>query len=199
MKPVCSLGDMIKRYILMRGRNIKEVAASIGIPEKTLYDAIQNNRISADRLFKLSALLDMDLNYLVFALGYDGPTSAFDRLQVVRMNSGMRKEESKRINSSVNYSLFSEPESIEMVAIQLVSGFPLYYLLDVLIPEDCMIQTMKEGETEKYFVSSPRMGSHSRGKTICRGRLPERTISGMEALRFALICRKDNLNEYDFL
>ena len=85
MKPVCSLGDMIKRYIQMRGKSIKEVAAAIGIPEKTLYDAIHNNRISADRLFQLSVLLDMDLNYLVFALGYNGPTSAFDRLQIVRM------------------------------------------------------------------------------------------------------------------
>jgi len=48
----------------MRGKSIKKVTTTICITEKTLNDAIQNGRISDDRLFQLTAVLDIDINWM---------------------------------------------------------------------------------------------------------------------------------------
>ena len=59
---VLSLGDLIKLYMLHRNKDVGEVAAFLGLKrDKALYDILQNNRISAYKLFQFAELLEMDL------------------------------------------------------------------------------------------------------------------------------------------
>ena len=87
-----STGSMIRWFIKdIRNKKIKEVAEELGINEKTFSAQLINDTLSAETLFKLAAYLDIDLNWMMYVLGYYGEVSVIDRETIPRMGFEFRE------------------------------------------------------------------------------------------------------------
>ena len=85
MEDTNKIGGMIKRFIKNRNRTEKQIASELGIKNTTFSAQLNRDTVSAETLFRLSVLLDIDLNWMKYVLGYHGQVGFLEREQIPRM------------------------------------------------------------------------------------------------------------------
>lgn len=192
MKTNPTIGEIITRYIKLRGKTIKEIAFVIGIKEKTFYDEIQKGRITAHRLFQLTWCLDMDLEWMMSILGYQGHSDVFDFLKIPRMKEDMKIQEMEKLEQLITTYFEENFNDITFVKRELLKSYELFYLLDVLLPETCKIYIFEERGIELYFIDFQTVNFNNKVTiSLKRTRLPGNLINGNEALSIALLSRRE--------
>ena len=181
VKDTNSIGGMIKRFIKNRNRTEKQIAGELGIKNTTFSAQLNHDTVSAETLFRLSVLLDMDLNWMKYALGYHGPVGLLEREQIPRMQEDFREDEREfvlhRIDDLIN------PNSTTDVRRELLKEFHdnMFYLLDVLVPEEFEIFLVVERGKAKYYVDTKEA-------------LPKRMSSFASMRNKPIACLKDGNN-----
>lgn len=189
-----SIGAMIKWYIACRNKTITETAAAMNIKMNTFSAQLINNTVTADTLLRLAAYLDIDLEWMMIVLGYHGPVSAFEREMIPRMRDEFRKKELKRVNKVLDTIIMENPVSTPAVRRELLKAYHenMFYLLDVLIPEEYGIYMFTEREKQKYFVDIPGPERGRQSPVVRRKRI-SRLFEGSKALDIVIEERKDQL------
>ena len=189
-----SIGAMIKWYIKCRNKTIKETAASMNIKETTFSAQLINNTVTSDTLLRLAAYLDIDLEWMMIVLGYHGPVSPVEREMIPRMRDEFRTKERKRVNKVLETIIMENPVSTPAARRELLRAYHdnVFYLLDVLIPEDYRIYMFTERDKPKYFVDIPEP-VRGRQSPIVRRRRINRLFEGPKALDIVIEERKDQL------
>lgn len=187
---VLSLGDLIKLYMLHRNKTVGEVAEFLGLKrDKALYDILQNNRISADKMFQFAELLEMDLNMTAEVLKNDDSLSLQKRHQIPRMSEEARQREKDKIDPTINWCLEQNLHNPRKTRFDLCKMFrSMFYLLDVLLPQDCFIIVQVNRGIENYQVFSPRWQKSANNE-----------LSGATALEYLLLRGEDGSHENYFL
>ena len=157
MQKYKSIGSMIKRLIKCRNRTIKEVAALLDIKNTTFSAQLQNDTVSAETLFRLAVILDLDLNWMMMALGYHGTLSSIEREMTPRMSSEFRRIEAKNVEAQLDEIIRANPSSTSETRVELLKRFSknMFYLLDVLVPEDYNLFMITERGKQKFYVDIP--------------------------------------------
>ena len=129
----------------------------MGINYTTFSEQLKHNTISVDTLFKLAVYLDIDLNWMMFTLGYHGTVSAIEREVTPRMSPEFREIEAKSVEAILERIIRENPESTADARRELLKEFNkyLFYLLDVLVPEEYNIYMTTERGKTRYFVDIP--------------------------------------------
>ena len=187
---VLSLGDLIKLYMLHRNKDVGEVAAFLGLKrDKALYDILQNNRISAHKLFQFAELLEMDLNMTAEVLKRDDSLSLQKRHQIPRMSEEARHREKDKIDPAIDWCLEENLGNPQKTRVKLCNLFgSMFYLLDVLLPQDCFIIVQVNRGIENYQVFSPRWQKSANNE-----------LPGATALEYLLLRGEDGSHENYFL
>lgn len=152
MEDVLAISQIIKRYIRMRGMTIQQVADKLNINYKTFAGILNRDAVDAKLLLKLSVLLNIDLYWLSQLYEKPHSISFLEKYQMTRMSSDMREIERKIVMDYLDRHIRENPDSISDVKNALMSDFKqLFYILDVLLPEDYKILISVERGKEKYF------------------------------------------------
>lgn len=156
MKDTSNIGGMIKRFIKNRNRTAKQIAGELGINNTTFSAQLNNDTVSAETLFRLSVLLDIDLNWMKYALGYHGPVGLLEREQIPRMQEDFRENERKFVLRRIDDLIDENPNSTADVRRELLKEFHdnMFYLLDVLVPEEFELFLVVERGKAKYYVDT---------------------------------------------
>lgn len=149
-----TMGDLIKTFIKLRGRNIKDIADEIGKDYKTVCGWLNRDCLTAEMLFKLSVTLDIDLNWMACALGYYGEKNKFASEEIPRMQNELRSHDYPKVEQSVLRLIKENPGSIASVRGEMLKGYDIFYLLDILLPEQQEILVQIERGTTKYLCKS---------------------------------------------
>lgn len=189
-----SIGQMIRWFIKdIRNKTIKETAREMGINYTTFSEQIKNNTITAETLLKLAAYLDIDLNWMMLVLGYHGVVSAIDREMVPRMGPEFREKEQKRVLARLDALIRENPFSTADTRRELLKEHRknMFYLLDVLVPEEYNLYMISERGNVKFYVDIPRP---SRGQTayVMRRKSVSMLYEGTKALDIIIEERKDH-------
>ena len=123
MQSYSSIGTMIKWFIKCRNKTQKQTAEAMGIKENTFSAQLINNTVTAETLFKLAAYLDMDLNWMMVALGYYGQASAIDRETVPRMSPEFRVIEAEHVLKRLDTLIKENPTSTTDIRKELLNEF----------------------------------------------------------------------------
>lgn len=188
---------MIKRVIDCRNKTINDVADAMGIKYKTLSAQLINDTMTADTLLRLAAYLDIDLDWLCRALGYFGEVSPLERELVPRMSdTKFREAEKKEVYQVIDNYIKDSAHSTLDIREKLLCDYyhNMYYLLDVLIPEDYQIKVTEERGKRKYYVDINDSGSSS-GRFSGRRNPISLLKTGNQALDIMIEERKDKLHE----
>ncbi len=190
MDNTLSISQIIKRYIKMRRLTIHEVADKLEINYKTFDGILNRNAIDAKLLFQLANLLDIDLCWMAQLYEKKRPISFLEQYQMTRMNEEMRQIELKNVLLNLDRHIAENPLSITDVKNELLRDFPqLFYLLDVLLPEDYVIRVVIERNREKYYcvpANSPEQTNR-----LVRGRsATTHFFEGQEMLKQIILKRK---------
>lgn len=153
-----SIGSMIKWFIDCRNRTIKETAAAMNIKYTTFSAQLNSNTVTAETLMKLASYLDIDLNWMLVVLGYHGSVSAVEREMIPRMQYEFRNFEKKKVEKVLDQIIIENPDSTPDARRELlrVFGNKMFYLLDVLVPEEYNLYMISERGKNKYYVDIPR-------------------------------------------
>lgn len=190
-----SVGEMIKWFIKkVRNKSIKETALAMGINYTTFCEQLKNNTLTAETLFRLAAYLDIDLNWMMLVLGYHGVVSAIDREMIPRMNSEFRELERKSVLKRLDALIKENPNSTADTRRELLRNYGrnMFYLLDVLIPEEYNLYMISERGKIKYYVDIPRP-VEQRQQYVMRRKSVNMLYEGSRALDIAIEERKDQL------
>lgn len=168
MKGQHSIGQMIKRFIVCRNKSIKETAMAVNIKYTTFCEQLKNDTITTDTLFRLASYLDIDLNWMLVALGYHGTISAMEREMIPRMQEDFRKIEKVQVERMLNQLIQEFPNSTADVRRELRKVYRQneFYLLDVLVPDAYKIFVSATRKGMQYYVDVPQLparGMHSSG------------------------------------
>jgi len=146
-----SIGEIIKRHISLRGKTIKEVAYALNMNTKTLYDQLQHNRISASKLLDLSAYLDIDLEELKKALGYNNKQLYYKRIRAKRMGKEYKDSIKEDVLRTIQVIANEEYNGISFYE-RVISEFngEIFFLLDVLLDEDYEILINEDDFESKH-------------------------------------------------
>ena len=189
-----SVGSMIKWYIKCRNRTITETAAAMSIKKTTFSAQLINNSVTADTLLKLAAYLDIDLEWMMIALGYYGPVSIVEREQIPRMRSEFREKELKVVIPNLDRIITENPTSTADTRRELLKSYSnnMFYLLDVLVPEEYKLYMISDRNKIKFYVDIPRptRGRHS---FVSRRKPISALTEGSKALDIAIEERKKQL------
>ena len=194
MKDTLTIGSLIKRYIKMRGRSVKEVAKKLNRKYTTFSGILNRDAVDAKLLFELANLLDIDLNWMSELLGSKKPISAFAQYQMPRMQSDFRKHDYPEVLQQLDVCIKNNPTSIADARAELMGAYPnVFYLLDILIPEEDIIRITVERGREKYYCIP--LSSQS----ITRGRGIQQILDSREMLNLIILERKEYLYENSVL
>ena len=91
METQLTVGSLIKRYIKMRGKTIKEVADIVDIKYTTFSGLLNRDVVDANLLFRLANLLSMDLEWMSHLFDLSKPISPLAPLQMSRMKNDFRQ------------------------------------------------------------------------------------------------------------
>lgn len=189
-----SIGTMIKWFIKCRNKTIAETAQAMNIKYTTFSAQLINNTLTAETLFRLAAYLDIDINWMMVVLGYHGPVSAIERELVPRMGEDFRQIEIKKVHRRLDELIKENPTSTPDTRRELLKEFSgnMFYLLDVLVPEEYNLYMISERGKMKFYVDIPRpfRGSHM---TVMRRKPVSVLYEGSKALDIVIEERKDNL------
>ena len=190
-----SIGDMLKWFIKeMRNKTIKQTAQELGINYTTFAEQLNRNTVSAETLLKLAAYLDIDLNWMMVVLGYHGHVSVIEREMIPRMSEEFREKEKEKVLQRLDTLIMENPTSTPDTRRELLNehGKNMFYLLDVLVPEEYHLYLITERDKVKYYVDLPRP---TRGRGVMGGRRASVNMlyEGTKALDLVIEERKDNL------
>ena len=152
MKDTNNIGGMIKRFIKNRNRTEKQIAGELGIKNTTFSAQLNHDTVSAETLFRLSVLLDIDLNWMKYALGYHGQVGLLEREQIPRMQEEFRENERKFGLNRMDDLINDNPNSTADVRRERLKEFHenMFYLLDVLVPDEFELFLVVERGKAKY-------------------------------------------------
>ena len=189
-----SVGSMIKWYIKCRNRTITETAAAMSIKKTTFSAQLINNSVTADTLLKLAAYLDIDLEWMMIALGYYGPVSIVEREQIPRMRSEFREKELKVVIPNLDRIITENPTSTADTRRELLKSYSnnMFYLLDVLVPEEYKLYMISDRNKIKFYVDIPRP-TRGRHNFVSRRKPISALTEGSKALDIAIEERKKQL------
>ena len=183
MKDTNNIGGMIKRFIKNRNRTEKQIAGELGIKNTTFSAQLNHDTVSAETLFRLSVLLDIDLNWMKYALGYHGQVGLLEREQIPRMQEEFRENERKFVLNRMDDLINDNPNSTADVRRELLKEFHdnMFYLLDVLVPDEFELFLVVERGKAKYYVDIKEV-------------LPKRLSSFASMRNKPIACLKDGNN-----
>ena len=192
MKNEAPIGEMIKRFIKYRNRSIRETADAMGINMKTFSSQLINETISAQTLFKLSAYLDIDLNWMAAALGYFGPVSPFEREMIPRMNEELRISEKSYVEKRLDSLIAENPTSTADTRRELLKEFRnnAFYLLDVLAPTEYSFYIASVRNKTSIYIDTHKTQTGRREILSARNKLSS-LIDENRALDIIIEERKD--------
>lgn len=191
-----AIATQIKKYIKYRNKNIRQTADEMGIGYTTFCEQLNRGTLKADTLFRLAAYLEIDLNWMMKVLNYVGQINEFEKENVPRMSPSYRKNELKNVLERMDYHIRQFPESTSEIRRGLLQDFSnnMFYLLDVLVPEEYDISVYKERDKTKYCVVyfNPDSQSHtSMGSR--RSMFRTITANATDALNNAIENRKEEI------
>lgn len=190
-----SVGAMIKWFIDFRNKSIKETAAAMNIKYTTFSAQLNNNTVTAETLMKLAAYLDIDLNWMLVVLGYRGPVSAVERELIPRMQSEIRDIEGKRTDKILAQIIQESPNSTSDARRELLRAFGnrMFFLLDILIPEEYNIYMISERGETKYYVDISRASRGNIDNYVMRRKPVSVLYEGSKAIDIIIEERKGKL------
>ncbi len=192
MNDELTIGSLIKRYIKMRGKTLKETADAVGIKYTTFSGILTRNVVSAELLFELTNYLSIDLEWMAHLFDHHKPISPLAPLQMPRMQSDFRKHDLPNVQKHLDYCIKNNPTSISDARKELLKIYPnMFYLLDILLPEDDIIRITVERGKEKYHcipISDWQDPIKTRGRNAFRT-----SYDGIEALNQVIASRKEEL------
>ncbi|RRJ14130.1 XRE family transcriptional regulator [Lachnoanaerobaculum orale] len=196
MEDTNKIGGMIKRFIKNRNRTEKQIAGELGIKNTTFSAQLSRDTVSAETLFRLSVLLDIDLNWMKYALGYHGQVGFLEREQIPRMQEEFRENERKFVLHRMDDLINANPGSTADVRRELLKEFHcnMFYLLDVLVPDEFELFLVVERGVTKYYVDTKEM--LTKGMLSCTNmrRKPIACLKdGNNALNIVIEDRKDEI------
>ena len=196
MEDTNKIGGMIKRFIKNRNRNEKQIASELGIKNTTFSAQLNRDTVSAETLFRLSVLLDIDLNWMKYALGYHGRVGLLEREQIPRMQEEFRENERAFVLHRLDDLIDANPGSTADVRRELLKEFHgnMFYLLDVLVPDEFELFLVVERGVTKYYVDTKEM--LTKGMLSCTNmrRKPIACLKdGNNALNIVIEDRKDEI------
>ncbi len=183
VKDTNNIGGMIKRFIKNRNRTEKQIAGELGIKNTTFSAQLNHDTVSAETLFRLSVLLDIDLNWMKYAFGYHGQVGLLEREQIPRMQEEFRENERKFVLNRMDDLINDNPNSTADVRRELLKEFHdnMFYLLDVLVPDEFELFLVVERGKAKYYVDTKEV-------------LPKRLSSFASMRNKPIACLKDGNN-----
>lgn len=147
-----TVGWLIKRYIKLRGRTAKQVAADLKYPYTTFCGLLNRDAVDANLLFKLANLLDMDLAWMAELFDGKKPISSLSPYQMSRMQHDFREQNLAPIRNQLDECIRNNPNSISEARKELISIYHnVFYLLDMLLPEEYVIRITIERGKEKLY------------------------------------------------
>ena len=196
MEDTNKIGGMIKRFIKNRNRTEKQIASELGIKNTTFSAQLNRDTVSAETLFRLSVLLDIDLNWMKYALGYHGRVGLLEREQIPRMQEEFRENERAFVLHRLDDLIDANPGSTADVRRELLKEFHgnMFYLLDVLVPDEFELFLVVERGVTKYYVDTKEM--LTKGMLSCTNmrRKPIACLKdGNNALNIVIEDRKDEI------
>lgn len=150
------IGEMIKRIIHGRNKTIKETAAELNIGYTTFSAQLQNDTMTVDTMFRLAAYLDIDLNWFSMALGYFGTVNPLEREMIPRMQSIFREKVKKEVLKNLDLYINQCSGNTSEIRKELLNQYNhnVFYLLDVLIPDDYEILMSSERDKPVFSVKN---------------------------------------------
>lgn len=194
MENILAVSKIIKRYIKMRGYTIQQVAAKLDMNYKTFDGILNRDSVDAQLLFQLANLLDIDLCWMAQLYEKKRPVSFLEQYQMSRMNPEMREGELKVVLSYLDRYITEIPDSINEIKAELMRSFnQLFYLLDVLLPENYIIRISVERDREKYYCMP--LQTVEQTSRLGRGRnATTQFYEGHEMLKRIILERKAEIN-----
>jgi len=163
-----SAGSIIKKYVKVRGKSMKQIATELDIPYKTLNGRLNRDSIDAHLLFRLAKLLDIDLNWMAEILDKDRKVNSLAPLQIPRMLPIFREQDLPQIEYSIKRAIINNPTSIAAARNELIDEYNLFYLLDMLLPENYnLFMTVERGKEKYHCISSETNSMRLRTPLIC--------------------------------
>lgn len=188
MEDILTIGSLIRRHIKMRGRTVKEVADLLGRNYTTLSGILKRDAVDAKLLFELANLLDIDLLWMAQLFDCRKPISSMAPYQVPRMQSDFRKHDFPEVCRQMDNCIRNNPASIADARRELVGIYSnVFYILDILMPEEDIIRITVERGKEKYFCIP--FGDPSCG----RGRPSPQIYNSTEMLNLIIAQRKEEI------
>ncbi len=188
MEDKLTIGSLIKRHIKMRGRSVKEIAKELGRNYTTLSGIINRDAVNAKLLFELANLLDIDLNWMSELFGHKKPISVFAQYQMPRMQSEFRKHDYPNVLRQLDICIQNNPTSVADVRKELLTTYPnMFYLLDILMPEEDVIRITVERGKEKYYCIPLTTQNNTRGRNL------QQILDSKEMLNRIILERKEEL------
>lgn len=193
MENITSVSGVIKRYIKMRGRTVKQVAADLNVNYKTLDGRLNRNKIEAEMLFEIANLLDIDLCWMSHLFNKHRTISCFEPYQMPRMSSEFRENELPEVLNRLDSCIRGSAGNISEAKNEFLKSMGhIFYILDVLLPDSYMIRvTIDRGKEKYYCIPCADVKTNS---FVSRGRPACGTIyEGHEMLKIIIAVRKENL------
>ena len=188
MENTLTIGSLIKRYIKMRGRTAKEVSMALGRNYTTFCGILNRNVVDAELLFELANYLDIDLVWMSQLFDRRKPISSLARYQMPRMQSDFRKHDYPDVCRQMDQCIKNNPNSITDARRELISVYSnIFYLLDVLLPENDIIRITVERGKEKYYCIPLESMRPTRGRSM------HQIYDGLEMLNQLILQRKEEL------
>ena len=188
MENPLTIGSLIKRHIKMRGKTAKQVADALRKNYTTFCGVLNRNAVDAELLFELANYLDIDLVWMSQLFDHRKTISSLARYQMPRMHSDFRKHEYDDVRTQMDICIKNNPNSIADARRELIATFSnVFYLLDVLMPEDDIIRITVERGKEKYYCIPIEAGNHTRGRSL------QQIYDGNEMLNQLILQRKEEL------
>ena len=183
-----TIGSLIKRHIKMRGRTVKEVSEALGRNYTTFCGVLNRNAVDAELLFELANYLDIDLVWMSQLFDHRKPISSLARYQMPRMCRELREHDYPDVCQQMDRCIKNNPDSIADTRRELISIYSnVFYLLDVLMPENDIIRITVERGKEKYYCIPLETAVPSRGRGV------QQIYDGNEMLNQLILQRKEEL------
>jgi hypothetical protein len=104
------------------------------------------------------------------------------------MNSDFRKHAYAEVRDQLDLCIKNNPDSITEARRELIATYPnVFYLLDVLMPENDVIRITVERGKEKYYCIPLETNTHTRGRGL------QQIYDGNEMLNRLILQRKEEL------
>ena len=178
----------MKRHIKMRGKTAKQVAKALGRNYTTFCGVLNRDAVDAELLFALANYLDIDLIWMSQLFDHRKSISSLERYQMPRMNSDFREHEHAEVLGQLDLCIRNNPGSIAEARRELIATYPnIFYLLDVLLPENHVIRITVERGKEKYYCIPLETNPYTRGRGL------QQIYDGNEMLNQLIRQRKEEL------